>query len=344
MNLVFGLPGSIMLTSMMFEWHASQISIRGCFAQHILMFALFLHAPLTMLPICAALQWFMVFLTFRYYCSPTRLPPFPLTWTNGRGKTALLTGVNFNGIGYEICRSLLALGYTVVAVDIHDECHMATVIASLTQDSAGEMSYIRADLTSFQDITKLVQIFRNRHSSLELLINNAGGSIPGKTAQGFPKTFMLCYLAPYVLTMALLDLLKQAPDGRIIYTCSSSANMIELLSLKPFRVSHIKAGANEADDNDFFHYARAKLCIALLTKSLQSRLDNAALHNGEECKRSNVTVNCFHPGAVGSNIWMAGKRFMGPFFHPFNAFVKGCLRTPQGTLHLLFDHIMKLDY
>ena len=86
-------------------------------------------------------------------------------------KVAIVTGAA-RGIGREIARELLAMGMTVVAVDIRED-----LLAELPQalGSPGERLECRAmDVTDGEGFTKLIEEAAEGHGRLDVLVNNAG--------------------------------------------------------------------------------------------------------------------------------------------------------------------------
>ncbi|MEM6298954.1 MAG: SDR family NAD(P)-dependent oxidoreductase, partial [Bacteroidota bacterium] len=120
----------------------------------------------------------------------------------------------------------------------------------------------------------------------DVLVNNAGLFTADyrETADGHEMQFGVNHLSHFLLTNLLLDKIKAAPQGRII------------------NVSSIAHFFGALDFNDFHHkknyfglrtYAQTKAANVLFTKELDRRLRA----EGNE----SVTVNCLHPGAVGTN-------------------------------------------
>jgi len=266
-------------------------------------------------------QWFLLIALSRHY---DRLSlPSDTKWVDGRGRLALITGVGFNGVGYFMCRSLLQLGFHVVFADVHSEQHMKSVRSTLIQESGAkdeQLEYIRVDLTDWDSIRNLVSTFREKHSCLDLLVNNAGGMVPGILEIGYAKSWMLNYLAPMSLTLALLDLLQQAPNGRVVFTCSSTPNYLR----KAFALNQVHRFSPEQHDDMFLQYGRAKFCIATFTKELQRRLVHDA-----NAQQQTLRVDCFHPGPVGSNIWHSAKTYLGLVFPAFFCIVRLLTRSPE---------------
>jgi len=141
-----------------------------------------------------------------------------------------------------------------------------------------------ADLSSQQSIRQLVEHFQHHYPHLHVLINNAGAAFPGRrreTVDGVEMTFAVNYLAPFLLTNLLLDVLTASTPARIVNVSSAahqsgSMQMDDLQAEKRYRPMRT--------------YPQAKLAVVLFTYELARRLQGMG-----------VTVNCLHPGFVATN-------------------------------------------
>ena len=270
------------------------------------------------------IQWMPSFLP----PSPSMASPLP---SQGRRKIVMITGVNFNGIGYEIAKAMLTLGYHLIIVDKHSDEHMKALSKDLHLIAPSEdlkIHTISADLTSFDDLRAVTLQFQKITSSLgalDILIHNAGGMIDGLTSEGYSKTVALCLHAPIILTHELIPFLS--PSSRIVVTCSSTSNMIYLLP--SFQVSQLESYTPQAkDDPSILNYIRAKYCLKLWVKLLHSKMIRHEIEyqqSGQE-----ILITSFHPGAVGTNIFTPLRPFLGPtVFNILMSYLKLSLRTPQ---------------
>merc|ERR1719148_255269 len=103
------------------------------------------------------------------------------------------------------------------------------------------------------------------------------------------------------LTKAFLGMLQKAPAGRVVFTCSSTPNYV---LRKEFTLDQVRRSAPEHQEDMLQQYGRAKLCIATFTKELQRQFAN--LPPGS----CSLRADCFHPGAVGSNIFSAARPYL----------------------------------
>jgi len=219
------------------------------------------------------------------------------------GKVCLVTGAN-GGIGREVCFELARQGAKIV-MSARNRQQAEQVRSEIISKTGNPNIYlITADLSSFQDVVALSEGFRNKFGQLDVLINNAGIFLSEylETSEGLEIQWMVNYLAHYVLTRRLLDLLKVADDSRVINVSSKA---------------HFKGRINFEDLNGFANYrgfqaySQSKLANVLFTKELATRL-----------RDTSVSSFALHPGVVRTGIgnknnkswmswaWNLGKPFM----------------------------------
>lgn len=81
------------------------------------------------------------------------------------------------------------------------------------------------DLANLESVRNFADQFMLNYSRLELLINNAGVTVPpySKTADGFELQFGTNHLGHFALTGLLIEVIKDTRDSRIV-TVSSAAH------------------------------------------------------------------------------------------------------------------------
>jgi len=200
-----------------------------------------------------------------------------------QGKTCLVTGAN-SGIGKATALGLARQGATVVMVSRNAAKGAAARDELIAQSGNSSIDLLLADLASQQAIRQLAEDFKQRHTQLHVLVNNAGGFYAKRqeTSDGLEMTFAVNYLAPFLLTNLLLDTLKASAPARIVNVSSAAqeSNFIDMDDLQATaRYSSWRA------------YGQSKLAEVLFTYELARRLQGTG-----------VTANCLHPGFVASNI------------------------------------------
>ena len=132
-------------------------------------------------------------------------------------KVALITGGN-KGLGKEIGRQLGLMGYTVVITARDKKAGSAAVEELVSSGCNAHM--VQVDVTSADDIEKCVSYINNTFGKLDVLVNNAGIALEwdGKPTDvdKVRRTLEVNLIAPFAITEALVPLLEQSEDGRVI--------------------------------------------------------------------------------------------------------------------------------
>jgi NAD(P)-dependent dehydrogenase (short-subunit alcohol dehydrogenase family) len=202
-------------------------------------------------------------------------------------KIALVTGAT-NGIGIWTALGLAKDG-DVVGIVARDRARGEAMQKWLAKHApASRIDLFVAELSSLADVRRLAAEVQSRYPRLDLLINNAGLACDKRelTVDGFERTIAVNHLAPFLLVLELLDLLRRSAPARIINVGSSSSDRatLDLDNLQSERrFSTIGA------------YGQSKLAIMLFTFELARRLDGTG-----------VVVNVVHPGTVATNIFNLG--------------------------------------
>jgi NAD(P)-dependent dehydrogenase (short-subunit alcohol dehydrogenase family) len=202
----------------------------------------------------------------------------------------MVTGAN-SGIGKATALALAQMGATVVMVCRDPARGEEARSEIITKSRNNTVDLLMADLSSQQSIRQLIENFQHHYTRLHVLINNAGlAAFTGRreTVDGLEMTFAVNYLAPFLLTNMLLDVLKASTPARIVNVSSNSheAGYIKLDDLQAEHHRPMRA------------YEQSKLAVVLFTYELARRLQGTG-----------VTANCLHPGFVATNF---AQRDIGP--------------------------------
>jgi NAD(P)-dependent dehydrogenase (short-subunit alcohol dehydrogenase family) len=200
-------------------------------------------------------------------------------------KTIVITGAS-DGIGAAAARQLSRAGARVVVVG-RSESKTTSVARELGAD------YFVADFADLAQVRALADKIRCEYSRIDVLANNAGGMCRQleMTADGLEKTYQVNYLAPFLLTTQLLDMLVDS-RATVVNTTSSSQRLLPRVSIADLE--------GTTDRRPGIAYAITKLAIVLFTKELHRRYHDSGL-----------SAATFHPGYVNSNFGEAsGSRFL----------------------------------
>ncbi|KAK8783066.1 hypothetical protein V5799_015588 [Amblyomma americanum] len=203
------------------------------------------------------------------------------------GKTVIVTGAT-SGVGKETAKELARRKARViigcrnlkkakdVAQEIFDETKQPVVVKHL-------------DMNSLKSVRQFCDDVIKTEERLDVLINNAGAIGSSKkmdfTEDGFEEIFQANYLAPFLLTVLLVDLLKTSSPSRVINLASDYHRLGNVGNIED------KARGINLVSNPTAIYGNAKLALCMATVALADRL-----------RGTGVTVNSVHPGAVKTHI------------------------------------------
>lgn len=245
-----------------------------------------------------------------------------------RGRIALVTGAN-SGIGYETSAALAGKGAHVVLAcrNLHKAEDAARRMRQAIPGASLEI--IRLDLADLAAVRGFVDAFRERHETLDLLINNAGlmAAPYRETADGFEMHFGVNHLGHFALTGLLLEAILKGSSmhgGSRVVTVSSGMHVAGRLSVLA------AYGEKKGRYNRWVTYGDSKLANLLFAYELQRRFDTAG------SKALSVAAS---PGYVATNLQTTGlemdsSRLQARFLQLANRLVA---QSPaQGALPTLY--------
>jgi len=207
-----------------------------------------------------------------------------------KDKICLVTGAN-SGIG-KVMAVGLAMQQATVVIACRNKERGEPALADIKRLSGSDnVELLTADLSSQRQVRELADEFKKGHARLDVLINNAGLMHNKRimTEDGLELQFAVNYLAPFLLTNLLLDVIRASAPARIINVTSGihTRGKIDFDDLQmQRRYGYVKA------------YGRSKLADVLFTHELADRLAGTG-----------VTVNCFTPGMTRTGL---GRYISGP--------------------------------
>lgn len=135
------------------------------------------------------------------------------------GKIVLVTGAS-SGIGRATALRMAEAGAKVIMVARGEEALQET--QADIEKRGGEAQWYTCDLTSLEDIDRLVAQVLKDHGHVDVLVNNAGRSIRRSVAlsfdrfHDFERTMQLNYFGSLRMTMGLLPVMMARRRGHVI--------------------------------------------------------------------------------------------------------------------------------
>ncbi|MFN2198511.1 MAG: SDR family oxidoreductase [Anaerolineales bacterium] len=220
-------------------------------------------------------------------------------------RIAMITGGN-SGIGFATAQKLAQHGFTVFLASRNQQASAEAIERIRAAAPQAVVESIPLDLASFTAVRQCAAAFQAKGVPLHLLINNAGGSIPGKqasfSADGFELTFATNHLGHFLLTNLLLEDLKRSAPARVITVSSELHNPDYARGPGPdFDYDNLKG--EKYYDRQIF-YRNSKLANMWFAYELQRRLAG-----------SGVTSNAVCPGFVPAAIAARRKSPIAKFFY-----------------------------
>jgi NAD(P)-dependent dehydrogenase (short-subunit alcohol dehydrogenase family) len=203
------------------------------------------------------------------------------------GATALITGGN-TGIGRATAIALARKGARVV-ITSRDEARGRAALDEIRRASGREdVETIALDLARLDSVRRCAAAFMERFDRLDVLVNNAGVALTRGPRQvthdGLEMHFGVNHVGHFVLTNALLPLIRRSAPARIVNLSSAGYLMAsEGLDFDDLQM--------ERDYSGFPCYGHSKLANIYFTTELARRL-----------KKDDIAVNAVHPGYVATEL------------------------------------------
>ena len=144
-------------------------------------------------------------------------------------KSALVTGAN-KGIGLEVVRQLAQKGFFVYLGSRSLEGGSAAV-EKLNAEGIGHVEAIPLDVTDPESVKAALALIGQKTPVLDVLVNNAGisggftQSALNATMDQFDEVYNTNLFGVVRVTQAFIDLLKKAPEPRIVNVSTSMASL-----------------------------------------------------------------------------------------------------------------------
>ncbi|KAE8685787.1 Detected protein of confused Function [Hibiscus syriacus] len=229
---------------------------------------------------------------------PRCLPPISETLT----PVCVITGAT-SGLGAAAAYALSREGFYVVLVGRSSHLLSKIVTEIKAQNEDALVKAFVVDLSSFRSISEFKSSLQqwlsecNMHSSVQLLINNAGilATSSRITPEGYDQMMGTNYIGAFCLTKFLLPLLKRSPiPSRIVNVTSFTHRCVFDLKVDKEAVSGTRFLRSEQYPCALI-YEYSKLFLILFSHELHQQL-------GSTDQPCHVSVNAADPGCVKTNI------------------------------------------
>jgi 2-dehydro-3-deoxy-D-gluconate 5-dehydrogenase len=187
-----------------------------------------------------------------------------------KNKVAIVTG-GAKGIGYGISYRLAEAGASVLIADIDEEAGHNT--AQELKNNGWIAEVIKTDVSSEDDVKRMIKTCKEKFGSVDILVNNAGIYPPAPVAmmsqEDFERVLHVNLRSVFLTTKYVAEVMKPQGGGKII-------NITSIDALHPSMIG-------------LAHYDASKHGVWGFTK-------NSAL----ELTEHNITVNAIAPGGIAT--------------------------------------------
>ena len=240
-------------------------------------------------------------------------------------KNVIITGIT-SGIGTAIALDLAKRNYKINLVARTEESGNIIKDLIYKKTENNDVHVYKCDLSLQTEIHEFVNNFKKQNNGLDILINNAA-IIPNKktiTKEGNEMQFAVNYIAPYLLSRLLLNLLKNNTPSRIVNT-SSTAHTGGNLNVTDFQKLNEKYNMR-----GWGRYLDTKLQLTIDTVELSKELEGTG-----------VTCNAVHPGFVNTNL---GRQFTPKYLRPLNKLLGLFILSPKGGADPIIEAACSQEY
>jgi NAD(P)-dependent dehydrogenase (short-subunit alcohol dehydrogenase family) len=201
--------------------------------------------------------------------------------------TIVLTGAT-TGIGRATALAIAGRAGRLVLHGLEREPDIAQLLPMVraAMRPQAQLRYLQADYSDLADVVRLARDIGAATDRIDILINNAARPGPPThtvSGAGNEVTLQTNYLAPVVLTSALIDLIDSGPPGRIV-NVASATHLSATLRLDDLNLAHQRYSPSTA-------YAHSKLALVAYSCWLAAHRPSPSLE-----------VVSMHPGVISTRL------------------------------------------
>ena len=184
------------------------------------------------------------------------------------GAIALVTGVGL-GIGHGIVEALARSGAIVAVNDVVEG--RAEAVAATVNESGGRAAWFVGDISSPDDVSRLVRSVEDTFGQVDVLVNNAGAfctkPFPENTVEDWDRVFAVNVRGCFLCISAVLPSMIERRRG----------NIINIASIAAFNTTGIHVA-----------YGASKAAVVTMTRDIASEVSGFG-----------IRVNAVAPGPIG---------------------------------------------
>ena len=210
------------------------------------------------------------------------------------GKIIIVTGAS-SGIGFEAAKALSNKHAEVIIAVRNPEKGESAIRKITGQNNIADVKVMQLDLADLKSVKTFADNFKNKYSSLSILINNAGVMIPpySKTADGFELQMGTNHFGHFALTGQLFSLLKSTKGARIVNVSSGLH--------KSGRINFDDLNWEKRKYDPMKAYSDSKLANIYFTDELDRKIRQNNLH---------IIAASVHPGVASTDLGRTSGAFM----------------------------------
>lgn len=219
-----------------------------------------------------------------------------------KDKTAVITGAS-SGIGKAIALALAEKGVKTCLLGRNLET--LEKVATVARKTTAQVAVYKVDLTVDQDIRKIADDLQQEFDGVDILVHSAGvfssGPLESASVEEFDRQYKINVRVPYILTQALLPMLRSC-QGQIVFINSS-------------------AGLNAAPNGG--QYAATKFALKAIADSFR-----------QEINAEGLRVLSLYPGRTASPMQEAIFKMEGKDYRP------DLLMQPDDVANVVLNALM----
>ena len=208
-------------------------------------------------------------------------------------KTVIVTG-GTKGLGKAIAKVFALHNYNLILTYLHDDASALQTKKELEQFNSKVM-IVKSDVSSEQEVIKLLDSVKSRFESIDVLINNAGIAIDttleDKTVDNFKRILDTNLIGPFLTSKYIGQFMFNQGYGKIINI--SSTNAIDTYYKESLDYDASKAGLNSLTLNFADIYAPVINVNAIACGWINTEMNKDMDQEFKDKEESKILLNRF---------------------------------------------------